>query len=110
MTLAVSAVSLMAGPVKTCARLDVCLLKTPLNPCGTMLGHGSDSELSENTRLRAVIVRSTIRSPRPSQRMSKFDRLMSIAVETEQRGWVERSDTHQLHLKEMMGFTVGGSW
>src|SRR5882724_4593435 len=83
MILAVSAVSLMAEPVKPCARFDVCLLKTPLNPCGTMLGHGSDSELSENTRLRAVIVRSTIRSVRPSQRMSKFDRLMSIAVETE---------------------------
>src|SRR5216684_1905962 len=38
MTLAVSAVSLMAGPVKTCARLDVCLLKTPLNPCGDDAG------------------------------------------------------------------------
>src|SRR5882672_6413445 len=37
MTWAVSAVSRMAGPVKTCARFDVCLLKTPLNPCGTML-------------------------------------------------------------------------
>ena len=70
----------MAGPVKTCAGLDVCLLKTPLNPCGTMLGHGSDSELSENTRLRAVIVRSTIRSPRPSQRMSKFARKQPVRL------------------------------
>jgi hypothetical protein len=54
-----------------------------LEPLRDDAGARLGSELSENTRLRAVIVRSTIRSPRPSQRMSKFDRLMSIAVETE---------------------------
>src|SRR6202521_4170936 len=48
MTLAVSAVSLMAGLVKTCARFDVCLLKTPLNPCGTLRARLCQRALEEH--------------------------------------------------------------